>query len=218
MCRTFLLDVVETECNSTIQNSVIQERIFAALEADDVKKLHQLIADINSFNRKSLRRTITRDLSSPLLNLAGLVQTDVSDLSVCSGSSKQEQSVSADVDSCTDQHMQPNDDSCTVSTNVLQGGSPDQANDDSQIYCHNESHADSDDKSHADSHDKSHTDSDDKSHSDSDDKSHADCYDKSRVDTHSEEDESSGVRTEASFEDLPECDYHLNISDFRREV
>lgn len=44
--------------------------MFSALEADDAQRLEQLLfSSINKFNRRSLRPTVTRDRSAPLLNL-----------------------------------------------------------------------------------------------------------------------------------------------------
>ena len=50
----------------------VRTEVFAALEADDTTRLNSILASINSFNKKTLRRTITRDRSSPMLNISAL--------------------------------------------------------------------------------------------------------------------------------------------------
>lgn len=50
----------------------IRNEVFAALEADDTSRLHNILASINSFNKRTLKRTITRDRSSPMFSIAAL--------------------------------------------------------------------------------------------------------------------------------------------------
>lgn len=135
-------------------NSATQKRIFAALEADDVKKLHQLMADINSFNKKSLRRTITRDLSSPLLSISSLSKAQAL-VDAVSGHQTRDEAL---VRECSGSRSAEQAHCSEKLSNV-------------PIISDKESH-----------------------------------------------DESADLRSEACIEDLPECDYHLDIKNFRREV
>lgn len=52
----------------------MKNELFAALEADDTPRLNHILSSINSFNKQSLRRTITSDRSSPMLNIHALWQ------------------------------------------------------------------------------------------------------------------------------------------------
>ncbi|XP_067934302.1 ankyrin repeat domain-containing protein 27-like isoform X2 [Watersipora subatra] len=51
---------------------VMKKKMFAALEEDDIQKLNELTSSINRFNRKSLKKIITRDRSAPLLDIKAI--------------------------------------------------------------------------------------------------------------------------------------------------
>jgi len=68
--------VAKSDANTC--NNTQRQHLFAALEANDQQKLKLLFSSIGSFNRSSLRRTITRDRSSPLLNIDKIDKSKIS--------------------------------------------------------------------------------------------------------------------------------------------
>jgi len=51
----------------------LRQDIFSALEAHDSAQVDKLLASIHTFNRRTLRRTITRDMSAPFIDVKAII-------------------------------------------------------------------------------------------------------------------------------------------------